>query len=261
MNKSIFDYEVRIDIRKELNKLNDILYQDDSIWCNRFLTLYEYINDTIFPEWKYKSIFIDFEDYLDVMNIDLENPLNSSEIDLLSVLEVLINLWPSICCSVERKNINSKVIGYFESTIPAVLEKLNYEIITDGDKERLVKRDADVDSILDLVPSDCAKLLLDYNDIRNNTLKNKKSILKELDLYLEKNKKDFQNVDKETYNTIEYIVNNMGVNHPIKKEPFKDYDEEKLIDWYDKCFKLIIHFIRKKEVNKINEIRKEFDKD
>ena len=254
MSKSIFDYEVRINVRKELDNLGDMLSLSNSIWCNNYFDLYEFINDIIFPEWKYKGIFVDFEDFLDRMDIDIEDPYNNSELDLLSVLEILINLWPIISNSVKRENINPKIIGYFESTIPIIIEKLNYEIITDGDKERLVKRDADVDSIIECVP-EIASLLLDYNDIRNNNIESKKNILKGIDLYIEENKKMYKSINNITYESIQRVVNELGVNHPIHKD-YKDMPEHEICEWYDKCFKAMIHLIRSKEINEFNDARK-----
>ena len=254
MNKSIFDYEVRINIGEELDNLNKVLFLANSIWRDHYFNLYEFINNIIFPEWKYKGIFVDFEDYLDRMNINIEYLYNNSEVDLLSVLEVLINLWPSICDYVKRENINPKIIGYFESTIPIILEKLNYQIRTDGDKERIIKRDADVDSIIDCVPK-IANLLLDYNDIRNNNIKSKKNILKGIDLYIEENNKLYKSINNQTYESIQRIVNELGVNHPIHKE-YENMPEQEICEWYDKCFKAMIHLIRCNEINDFNDARK-----
>ena len=49
----------------------------------------------------------------------------------------------------------------------------------------------------------------------------------------------------------------MGVNHPITEEPYKSFTEEQLIEWYDKCFLMMIHAIRTVEVNKIKNERKQ----
>ena len=48
----------------------------------------------------------------------------------------------------------------------------------------------------------------------------------------------------------------MGVNHPIKDEPYKSFAEEQLLEWYDKCFLMMLHVIRAKEVKKIKNERK-----
>ncbi len=253
MQKSIFDYEIRIELDKEFKNLHDMLYLTRSIYYDGWISLYTMINDVLFPKWRYKGIFIDFENFLDRMEIDLDN-YNSAEIDFLSVLEVLINLWDDMCDYVCEENINPKIIGYFEHTIPVVVEKMNYEMYKDVDKIRLIKRNADVDSIMECTPK-IANLLLDYNDIRNNAIDSKKKILKGIDLYIEENKKAYKNINNQTYESIQQIVNELGVNHPIK-EKYKDMPEVEISKWYDRCFKLMIHLIRQKEVNEINVERK-----
>lgn len=264
MRKSIFDLEIRIDIKREFANIKEILMEENAIFYNRnFYSLYEVINNDIFPIWKYKGIFVDFDDFCDRLGIDWDYNRCSEE-NFLLMVELLINLWKYIELNMdsESKKYNSKrVVGYMRINLPLIIEKMNYQIKEERDKLRLIKRDSDVDSVLEIVPQSCAVLLLDYNDIRNNKMQSKKSILKELDLFIEKNKKTYQSIDKNTYNSIQLIVNKMGINHPIEEEPYKSFDDEKLIEWYDKCFKLMLHLIRTKEINEINKERKSFISD
>lgn len=259
MRKSIFDIEIRIDINYEFERLKEILFEDNSLYYDRNdYSLYSFFNDEIFPIWKYKGMFIDFEDFVNRMDINFDLDRCSEEKFLL-LLELLINLWPIAELKLDsnyEKYFSKRVLGYMRMNLPLLIEKMNYQIVNDDKKYKIIKRDSDVDSILDIVSNDCAKLLLSYNDIRNNTFEIKKNILKELDLYIEKDKKNYQNADNDTYNTIQVIVNNMGVNHPIKKEPYLSFKQDELIEWYDKCFRSIIHLIRKKEINEINKERK-----
>lgn len=264
MRKSIFDLEVRINIDYEFDNLKKLLLENNTIWHQRtYYNLYEILNDELFPIWKYKGVMVDFDDFCNRLNIDWLYH-SCSEENFLYLVELLLNLWKIAEIKIISENeqyCSKRILGYMRCSLPLIVEKLNYQIINEKDKCRIVKRDSDVDSILEIVPKSCASLLLDYNDIRNNTLKNKMAILKELDLFIEKNKKTYQSLDKDTYNSIQVIVNKMGVNHPIKEEPYISFDEDKLIEWYDKCFKLMIHLIRKKEINEINDERKSFFSD
>ncbi len=64
-----------------------------------------------------------------------------------------------------------------------------------------------------------ASTLLEYNDFRiQDDIKTKQKILKNIDLYIEKNI-NIKSFDKELDNAIGTIVNKIGVNHPIKEEP------------------------------------------
>lgn len=263
MRKSIFDLEIRVNIEKEFKNIKSILFEGNAIYYNGiWYNLYSFLNNEIFPVWKNKGMFIDFDDFLDKMNIDFKSS-SCDEGSFLYLIEVLINLWSKAIEILDfDDNLHSKrVIGYMQLSLPEIIEKLNYKVVGSKSRYTLSKRDADVDSVLDLVPLDCATLLLEYNDIRSNNINEKKDILKKLDLYIEDNKRDYKSLDNVTYNAIQIIVNKMGINHPIKEEPFKSLTVDELLKWYDKCFKLMIHLIRRKEVNSINNECKEFIKE
>ena len=141
--------------------------------------------------------------------------------------------------------------------IPRILEKMNYELKEVEDRVIITKRNSDIDSVLDKVPENIADILLEYNDFKTKSdIVTKKKILKDIDLYIEKNI-NVKSFDKDLDNAIGLIVNKMGVNHPIKEEPYKTFSEEQLLEWYDKCFLMMIHAIRTVEVNKIKNERKE----
>ena len=133
---------------------------------------------------------------------------------------------------------------------------MNYESKQIKDKIIITKRNADVDSILEFVPKNIRDVLLEYNDFRiKNDLEAKQKLLKEIDLYIEGNIK-VSSFDTSLDDSIGTIVNKMGVNHPLKEEPFKSFSKEQLLEWYDKCFVMMIHAIRTVEINKIKAERK-----
>lgn len=263
MRSSIFDLEIRVDINKEFENIQNVLFENRSLYYSGLsYSLYDFLNDEVFPVWENKGLFLDFDDFLVKIGISFNSYL-CDETEFLYLLEVLINLWPLVINTLGlsyEKNISKRVLGYMKLSVPFIIEKLNYQIIENETEFRLIKRDADVDSILELIPSEYSALLLEYNDIRNNNLESKMTVLKKLDKYIESQKNEYKSLDNDTYNSIQFIVNKMGVNHPLK-EPYKSIETDELIKWYDKCFKLIIHLIRKKDVNDINKHRKEFEKE
>lgn len=255
MRKSIFDLELRVNIEYEFESLKNILITNDSIcYRSRFFSLYEFLNDEIFPLWGEKNLFIDFDDFCNRLDIDLAYSYITHE-NFLYLLELLINLWSIAETKISKRDeefCSKKVLSYMRMNLPLIVEKLNYTIINDDGEFRIIKRDSDMDSVLNIVPSTCADLLLNYNDIRNNDIKSKKEILKELDLFIEEKYKKHKG--NPIYESIGSIVNNLGINHPIKTE-YKDISVEELSEWYDKCFKLMIHLIRSDEIKKIVDER------
>ena len=262
--KSIFELENRLDINKEFDKMLRVLQGDENavIYSTPY-HLREYgrfidgINETVFLEWKYRDTFIDVYDYLDFIGIDeifLEDGDYSDENKFLLYIEFIINIANLIKDS-EKIELLPKTVAIIEN-IPVILEKMNYKLEKIGDKIVITKRSSDVDSILAKTPNDISSMLLEYNDFRiRNDINMKKKILKELDLYIEKNI-NIKSFDRELDNSIGVIVNKMGVNHPIKEEPYKNFSREQLLEWYDKCFLMMIHAIRTIEIKNIKDERK-----
>ena len=266
--KSIFEIENRLDIDNEFEKLIRELYEDEKAALYKedkyspkvYTSLMVAIDKIIFLKWKYRDTFMDVEEYLEHIGIDYEQTLlyGNCLIDktrFLYFLEFLANM----AVVIDKENtieLSRRAVAMIEN-IPRILEKMNYELKEVEDKIIITKRNSDIDSILDKVPENIADILLEYNDFKTKSdIVTKKKILKDIDLYIEKNI-NVKSFDKDLDNAIGLIVNKMGINHPIKEEPYKTFSEEQLLEWYDKCFLMMIHAIRTVEVNKIKNERKE----
>lgn len=265
---SIFELENRLDINKEFEKLvyafhmdpNAAIFAEDSYHQRDYNTVMEAIDKRVFLKWKYRDIFLGVGEYLEHIGIDYEDTCTYGgqyidEKSFLYYLEFLSNMFLLVK---EDKSIEllGNTLAAIEN-IPRILEKMNYKLKQIDDKIIITKRDSNVDSILKIVNKEIADILLEYNDFRiENDIEAKKSILKELDLYIEKNI-NIKSFDKELDNAIGVIVNKMGINHPIKEEPYKNFTDKELIKWYDNCFVMMIHAIRTVQVNKIKNERKQ----
>ena len=265
--KSIFEIENRLDIPKEFSKLVDIFQEDsnaaiyeEKYHSRTYGTFISAISKTVFLEWKYRDTFLDAYEYLEHIGINIEAidylKYHINKEQFLYYLEFILNMVLLIDDANKRQiELLPMTIAAIEN-IPKILEKMNYKIKELDDKIIITKRNADIDSILETVPKDIAVTLLEYNDFRiQDDIKVKQKILKNMDLYIEKNI-NIKSFDKELDNAIGTIVNKMGVNHPIKEEPYKLFTDEQLIKWYDKCFLMMIHAIRTVQVHKIKEERK-----
>ncbi len=276
MRKNIFDIERRIDIEIEFTKIYcelhfNVFYTDD---YNEEYTFIEYINKNIFLNWKYRRTALTVEQLMDEYGINVQicdNTLsrykhngfekipNSNIIKLklgqeliLNYLEIILNLIDKFIEKGEKLRGISKSFLPIIQNINILLENINYKKERIDDKIIIVKRDVDIDSVLDTVSENLQHAILEYRDFRNeNDMTRKKHILKVMDLHIESNKNELKRLDDKLYNNIGYIVNNFGVNHIIKNEKIKAYTEEQLIKWYDKCFLLMLHAIRNTEINSI----------
>lgn len=266
MRRSIFEIENRLDIKKEFEKFSNCLLEQSTISYNyNLMSFYRFINVYAFNLWEYRDTFIDFGSYLEhigITNSILHGTKDITEDIFLNFLELMLNLMMVVKKNFINKSLrfdikSTKVANIIEHNIPIILEKMNYEVEYKNNMALIKKRDEDVDSVLDLVPEGIQVLLLEYNDIRNNTISDKMTILKKIDLYIEERAKFYKGLNAATYESIQLIVNKMGVNHPLKDSPYVDMSEAEIIEWYDRCFKLMIHLIRTEDVNNINNERKE----
>ncbi|MBR3523990.1 MAG: hypothetical protein IKN87_04865 [Bacilli bacterium] len=263
MSASIFDVEIRININKEYIKMIKYLHELDDTTesgdcCFSFI---DAIDNYAFSKWPYRGTAINCIEYL--QNIGLPDYLfkDCYSIDMQSFLyyiEFIYNIYKFATLN-DYIYISDASVCAILDNIDLIVEKLNYQFIEDKDRFILVKRDSDVDSILNNVDSNIALTLLEYNDFKvKYNIKRKNELLKTIDNYIEKKQSIYLKLDKDTYKSIGYIMNNFGINHKIN-EKYKNITESEILQWYDKCFKLCIHLIRKEDINRINIERKKLE--
>lgn len=264
MRKSIFDIEIRLNINKEFYKMVDYFHSiTGTTYCNgsRY-NLIKAINQKAFQEWSFRGTAISCEEYLDNIGLPscyFKDKQGISEEKFLYYLEFIYNI---ISFSVMNRYItieNEKVISIVKN-LNIIAEKLNYQFVEEEERFLLVKRDADVDSVLDIVEPNVSLLLLEYNDfkVKDNIIR-KTEILKAIDKYIEENQSVYSKLDKDSYSSWGYIVNKFGVNHKIE-EKYKNISDEERLEWYDKAFYLAIHMIRLSKIKDINQERKDLEK-
>ena len=231
--KSIFDIENEIDIQEEFEKIVKIFFKCKCVKVigGIRVTIMEYLNVEVFREWKYRHTMTSIYKYLSFIGVTEDVVFGREKITeevFFRFIEFILNML--YCC---------------KSKIPMVVGKKRFDITIKN-----------IDTILKVTPDNISKVLLEYNELRvEKDIQVKKQLLKQIDLYLEEFVK-VRDYDKELDQTIGMIVNKMGINHPINEEPYLSLSEDELLEWYDKCFELMIHAIRFKRVKEIKEERK-----
>ena len=259
--KSIFEIENRLDIQKEFRKFIKVFHNIDGVIDKdsyENVTVMEYFDRNIFKKCEFRDTILTIEEYLDFIGITYNVILGKEQITeekFLRYVEFVLNMLFKAGNYFFSK-IKSEIIEATLKNLIIIIEKMNYKFVELEDRVILSKRNADLDSVLKYVPKEISQVLLEYNDFRiENDLEYKKKLLKEIDLYLEKNI-NVRAYDKELSDTIGMIVNKMGVNHPINEEPFMSFSEDELLEWYDKCYLLMIHAIRWNEIKQVKDERK-----
>lgn len=263
--KSIFEIENRLDIQKEFERFVKVFHSLEEVkldyYSGKLITLFNYFDVFVFKKWKYRDTMLTTTEYLEHIGISSRMLSRKEVIDeekFLRYIEFVLNLLKEAGHSLFDSIRDESMLEPTIENIDIVLEKMNYEYVEIEDKTIITKRNADVDSILAEIslPKDVTDVLLEYNDFRvQKDIEAKKKILKKLDLFIEGNIK-VKSFDSNLGDSIGVVVNKMGINHPINEEPYLSLAEEDLLQWYDKCFLMMIHAIRTGEVNKIKNERK-----
>lgn len=266
MTKSIFDIERRLDINKEFQKMIKYLHQTPQTTyapaLGFYTTFIEAVDISPFKKWPYKDTALNTLEYLEDIGINekyFKTKINIEEEKFLYYIEYIYNIYQF--SNIRRLiSIDSEDVSTILENINLIAEKLNYQFFQENDKYILIKRDVNLDSILSLVEEDISSIMLEYHDFKiHNNLTRKSEILKSLDKYFEKNQATYSKVDKESYSSWGYIVNNFGINHKINAK-YESLSRQELIKWYDKAFALAIHLIRLTFIKDINQERKNLEK-
>ena len=277
MDNSIFDLEVRIPFSK------DLLYLLIDLKSSRISTVSTFTDnilkllDDVITKWPYRKGAINIEHFAEKLGFKQDDLFSllfrdkavpkSFSIDeqkALYLLEVIINLLHyipyylidvGILDSYDHHTIsqlNIELEHYYEN-IDSLLEGINLKVVEKHQDSlptqyRLVKRDADVDSVVNVVP-ELADLLLSYIDIRNiHNLNNKKSILLGIADYLEPQRSKFKGTNYQSLcNAVFFSFNKLHIRHNDKGQI--DLPSEELEEAYDKTFYMALHLIRSTIIN------------
>ena len=265
--KTIFEIENKLNIEEEFLRICRIIDDENcSVSFENDITYRQWsflgaINHAFFPKWPYRDTFIDVYDYLRHIGINKKMMLNGFGIDetnFLYFLEFLINIsnfMKQTCSSHGIKITYDMRVQACLDNINKLLAKMHCELKTIKNEVIIVKKDIDVDSVIDIVPDNIADSLLSYCDFRvEKDLDAKKAILKDIDIYIDANKTKLDKIDgcESLRKDIDFIFNKFGINHKID-EKFKDLPKEDLLGIYDISFILVLELLRR---GKINNARK-----
>lgn len=263
MSKSIFDIELRLDINKEFYKMVYYFHHcyGTTYYRNIPYSLIEAINQYAFLKWPYRDTCINCEEFLERIGLrsDYFNRDNIYAMSLEQFLYYLEFIYNIISFSIDNNYIliKDKIVYSIVENLELIAEKINYKFIKDNDKYLLIKRDANIDCALKIITDkDISIILLEYNDFKiRNDIKEKASILKKIDIYIEKNKSLYSKIDNDSYRSFGYILNNFGINHKIN-DKYSNLKNNELIEWYDNAFQLALHLISMINIKQINNDRK-----
>lgn len=273
MVKSIFEVERRFNINVEYDNLYKYLKK------KQFTLYYTYqdysffgIIDAYFDNWPFNNTAFNVVHYFQQLLPkfqDFQQITHYGEEGILYFYEFIINfidwLYPGYekyldTVKLEYLETNNDAFDKILDNIKYQLEKMNYKSLKHGEHLYIVKRDADLDSILSQnnVPIPIKLQILSYFDFRIvDDVQAKMNILKSLGDYIEPMRDELKSYDSSLTDNIFYLLNEGKVRHPKRKGQIKYTSTKEQIDWYDKLFKMILHALRNIEMKQIKDEVKE----
>lgn len=162
--------------------------------------------------------------------------------------------------SLKSLRLEYNIISNLYNQITLILESQNYKNIVSEEKNEFgfldvftVKRDEDIDSVLEYISPDLRLDLLSYIDFRfEKNIKHKESIIARLYKDIESKKK---NLNCDPFKSL-YTDTKFALNIPRHHREYTMTDEEKIL-WYDRSFRMYVHLIRSQEIKKYqSELKK-----
>lgn len=247
---NIFEIESRIHLESEYVRIKEYIKFDsfkhiNSSYEDKFFN----VVDRYFHSWKYRRTALDTRQYLDIL-------LSSGNYEQKDIILIELQLIYNLCYFLIKEeyvigNQSSPYMTLIEN-IQRVLEGINMSPeIKNDDQIIFVKRDPDVDSVLQYIANEenTKIAILEYNDfLIREDIDRKREILRNIYAYIENNKQKYKNHNNTIFSDIGFLVNSFSIRHNDLKQK-AIHNKNELLDIYDLTFKMMLHLIRGFEIN------------
>ena len=260
--KSIFDIECRLNLIDEYQDILEDLDKSEILINGKKLTIISVMDESI-KDWPHRHASASIVSFIKkrIRNCCSSQELSEEEKDLL-ILELFINLlkWAPVhykflsdplAFHIGEPSMSFRLEKFIEN-IEYVIEQCNMKVCEIQapafPKYVITKRDADVDTTIDIAP-ELSEVLLSYMDIRNATDEDfKKNAIKTLADYLEPKRYSFNGTGyKGLCDDVFYAFNTVSVRHNNDKQvTLKKTERMKL---YDALFRMSLHLIQKERID------------
>ena len=258
MRIPIFNIDKKTSYKDEYLKMMKILNTKCVSFNNNDYTYFDFVNNHLFNNWKYRETYLDCYEYLEHIGVSINNKKISEEA-FYNFLEFILNielLIENIKLYYDNTKFSVKCKSVIFHNIPIILEENGYASYNIDDKIIITKKDIVYDELKDLVPSDIYELILSYTNINNNGIKMKKIILNKLFDYLNMDSDKYKSYNNSVFNSVKLIINKMGVAKEIDKK-YSNLSNYKLRKYYDNAFYMITYLINTEDIIKYrDEIKK-----
>ena len=221
-------------------------------------TLFNFVDEYCFKEWKYRSRYLNVEDFLYALDymVLVEDAKFNIEAHL-TLIELIYNFWNLANNKFEDKFFKGilKWCGNFyhlKDVMDEILEEYNHTVYANEENDYfiVVENKPGVTAAAEIMPTPA----LSFDVIRYNhrslkgDIQSKKAILIALGADLEAKRRDLQSINKKLSDDIFFMLNNVNIRHNnCSKQDSTKYKEyvatmppEQLEVWYDELYQMIL---------------------
>ena len=147
MRIPIFQLEHKKTYKEEYQKILKIFLSKCISYDKKDYNYFEYMNEYIFHNWKYRDTYLDCYEYLDSIGINIKTKKITKE-GFINFLEFILNMQ-FVQNNIKRYSNNTtysiKCKSIITHNIPVILESYNYEAYSLDDRIILIEKDTSYD--------------------------------------------------------------------------------------------------------------------
>lgn len=272
MRKNFADIlkSAKIDIKKEYEKLYELLYNRDldKGYCEK-TSLYDEFNENFINVW-FRGTSLSLEDFDEQHGFDFEkNPQNFNIDYLINFCEYFYNL---ICAYMGVPTLEKYYVSFILQQINKVIEAIGYMSVEQDGFTIFIEKSAPAIAVSEIVPDDISYKVISYNhhSMKGNIEGKRETLLKLANL-LEGKRKQLKSINSSLEDDLFYAFNNLNLRHNNKditfKEKYKkhiaDMPNDELENWYDEIYQMcLLAFLEIEQIDRkksFNDLKRQIE--
>ncbi len=254
MRNSIFQLESQKTYKDEYLKMLKVLMNKCISFKKKEYSYFDYVNEHLFNNWKFRGTYIDCYEYLESIGVNLKSKKISKD-NFMNFLEFLLNmqlLTNSLKYYSDDTKYSIQCKSILSHNIKVLLDSYGYQAYSLDDRILILEKDLNYDSLMSILPNDIYEVLLSYKNINNSGIKMKRLILFKIYDYMSKDIDKYKNYNTSIFNSIKTVITKLGVIGDIDKK-YNGITNYKLRKYYDNCFDMMTYLIQTEKVLKEKE--------
>ncbi len=254
MRNSIFQLELQKTYKDEYLKMLKVLMSKCISFKKKEYSYFDYVNEHLFNNWKFRGTYIDCYEYLESIGVNLKSKKISKD-NFMNFLEFLLNmqlLTNSLKYYSDDTKYSIQCKSILSHNIKVLLDSYGYQAYSLDDRILILEKDLNYDSLMSILPNDIYEVLLSYKNINNSGIKMKRLILFKIYDYMSKDIDKYKNYNTSIFNSIKTVITKLGVIGDIDKK-YNGITNYKLRKYYDNCFDMMTYLIQTEKVLKEKE--------